>query len=132
MIKIAPSILSADFARLGEQVEDVTKAGADLIHVDVMDGHFVPNISFGASVMKSLDNLETAPYDVHLIRRMAYRVSPFCFLKMAGPMPMENSFTFTPQAFAAKKCPSSWTAMSTLNTSTATKIYKTVDIVAPI
>ena len=48
-------------------MEDVTKAGADLIHVDVMDGHFVPNISFGASVMKSLDNLETAPYDVHLM-----------------------------------------------------------------
>ena len=67
MIQMAPSILSADFARLGEQVEDVTKAGADLIHVDVMDGHFVPNISFGASVMKSLDNLETAPYDVHLM-----------------------------------------------------------------
>ena len=67
MIQLAPPILSADFARLGEQVEDVTKAGADLIHVDVMDGHFVPNISFGASVMKSLDNLETAPYDVHLM-----------------------------------------------------------------
>ena len=67
MIQLAPSILSADFARLGEQVEDVTTAGADLIHVDVMDGHFVPNISFGASVMKSLDNLETAPYDVHLM-----------------------------------------------------------------
>ncbi|MCI5747771.1 ribulose-phosphate 3-epimerase [Eubacterium pyruvativorans] len=67
MIQLAPSILSADFARLGEQVEDVTKAGADLIHVDVMDGHFVPNISFGASVMKSLDSLETAPYDVHLM-----------------------------------------------------------------
>ena len=67
MIQLASSILSADFARLGEQVEDVTKAGADLIHVDVMDGHFVPNISFGASVMKSLDNLETAPYDVHLM-----------------------------------------------------------------
>ena len=67
MIQLAPSIFSADFARLGEQVEDVTKAGADLIHVDVMDGHFVPNISFGASVMKSLDNLETAPYDVHLM-----------------------------------------------------------------
>lgn len=67
MIQLAPSILSADFARLGEQVEDVSKAGADLIHVDVMDGHFVPNISFGASVMKSLDSLETAPYDVHLM-----------------------------------------------------------------
>lgn len=67
MIQLAPSILSAGFARLGEQVEDVTKAGADLIHVDVMDGHFVPNISFGASVMKSLDSLETAPYDVHLM-----------------------------------------------------------------
>lgn len=67
MGKIAPSILSADFARLGEQVEAISRAGADYVHVDVMDGHFVPNISFGSAVMKSLDKLETAPYDVHLM-----------------------------------------------------------------
>lgn len=67
MPKIAPSILSADFSRLGEQCEAVTNAGADFIHVDVMDGHFVPNISFGAAVMKCLNGCKTAPYDVHLM-----------------------------------------------------------------
>lgn len=67
MGKLAPSILSADFARLGEQVEEISRAGCGYIHVDVMDGHFVPNISFGAPVMKSLDKLRTAPYDVHLM-----------------------------------------------------------------
>lgn len=67
MIKIAPSMLSADFARLGEQIEEISGAGADYIHVDVMDGHFVPNISFGASVMKSLNHVSSAPYDVHLM-----------------------------------------------------------------
>lgn len=67
MGKLAPSILSADFARLGEQVTAISRAGADYVHVDVMDGHFVPNISFGAAVMKSLNKLDTAPYDVHLM-----------------------------------------------------------------
>ena len=67
MIKIAPSMLSADFACLGDQIEEISDAGADYIHVDVMDGHFVPNISFGASVMKSLNHVSSAPYDVHLM-----------------------------------------------------------------
>jgi len=67
MAKIAPSILSADFARLGEDVKDVCSRGIDYLHIDVMDGHFVPNISFGASVMKSLNNIATVPYDVHLM-----------------------------------------------------------------
>ncbi len=65
--KLAPSILSADFSKLGDQALEATRAGADYLHIDVMDGHFVPNISFGAAVMKSLDPLETAPYDVHLM-----------------------------------------------------------------
>ncbi len=67
MIKLAPSILSADFSQLGESVKKIEKAGAHLIHVDVMDGHFVPNISFGAAVMKSLTGKTDMPFDVHLM-----------------------------------------------------------------
>ena len=67
MAKIAPSILSADFSTLGREVEIVEKAGADLIHVDVMDGHFVPNISFGAPVMKCLCGKTGLSFDVHLM-----------------------------------------------------------------
>lgn len=67
MAKLAPSILSADFSRLAEQVKEIEKAGAHLIHVDVMDGHFVPNITFGALVMKSLLGKTGIPFDVHLM-----------------------------------------------------------------
>lgn len=67
MIQLAPSILSADFSRLGESVKRIERAGAHLIHVDVMDGHFVPNISFGAAVMKSLLGKTAMPFDVHLM-----------------------------------------------------------------
>ncbi len=67
MIRLAPSILSADFSRLGDSVAMIERAGAHLIHVDVMDGHFVPNISFGAAVMKSLSGKTTLPFDVHLM-----------------------------------------------------------------
>jgi len=65
--KIAPSILSADFARLGEEVRRVEEAGADLIHFDVMDGHFVPNLSIGVPVMKSLRKITGLPLDAHLM-----------------------------------------------------------------
>ena len=67
MAKIAPSILAADFARLGEDVKDICDRGIDYLHIDVMDGSFVPNISFGADVMKSLNGITTVPYDVHLM-----------------------------------------------------------------
>jgi ribulose-phosphate 3-epimerase len=67
MIKLAPSILSADFARLGEQIDEVARAGADYVHVDVMDGHFVPNITVGAPVVVSIRRATTLPLDVHLM-----------------------------------------------------------------
>ncbi len=64
---IAPSILSADFTRLGEEVEQVIKGGADLIHIDVMDGHFVPNITIGPLVVRAARKITKAPLDVHLM-----------------------------------------------------------------
>ena len=67
MLKLAPSILSADFSALAADVKKIEEGGADYIHVDVMDGHFVPNISFGAAVMKSLNGKTSLPYDVHLM-----------------------------------------------------------------
>src|ERR1700689_617313 len=66
-VRIAPSILSADFARLGEEVRAITAAGADYIHIDVMDGHFVPNITIGPAVVKALRPHSPLPFDVHLM-----------------------------------------------------------------
>ncbi len=66
-VKIAPSILAADFARLGEQMVEAERCGADRIHVDVMDGHFVPNISMGAPVIKSLRRVTRLPLETHLM-----------------------------------------------------------------
>ncbi|MCK6443816.1 ribulose-phosphate 3-epimerase [Elstera cyanobacteriorum] len=65
--RIAPSILSADFAKLGEEVAAITAAGADMVHVDVMDGHFVPNITIGPAVVKALRPHSALPFDVHLM-----------------------------------------------------------------
>ena len=66
-VKLAPSILSADFSRLGEAVAEVTRAGVDYIHVDIMDGQFVPNITFGAAMVKALRSWTKLPLDVHLM-----------------------------------------------------------------
>jgi ribulose-phosphate 3-epimerase len=66
-IKIAPSILSADFSNLATDIEKVEKAGADILHIDVMDGHFVNNITFGPALIKSIRNKSSLPFDVHLM-----------------------------------------------------------------
>jgi len=66
-IKISPSILSADFSKLGNEIRDLEKAKADLIHIDVMDGHFVPNITIGPEVIKKLRKYTSLPFDVHLM-----------------------------------------------------------------
>lgn len=67
MVKIAPSILSADFSKLGEDIKKIEKYGADIVHIDVMDGMFVPNISFGIPIMKSIRALTDMTFDVHLM-----------------------------------------------------------------
>jgi len=73
MVKIAPSILASDYSRLGEEIVKVEKAGANLIHIDVMDGHFVPNISIGPPVIKCLRKVTKLPFDVHLMIENADR-----------------------------------------------------------
>lgn len=67
MVKIAPSILSADFSKLGEEIKDVERGGADYIHVDVMDGHFVPNITIGPLIVDAIRPVTKLPLDVHLM-----------------------------------------------------------------
>jgi ribulose-phosphate 3-epimerase len=78
MLKIAPSILAADFTRLGEEVRRVEEAGADLLHIDVMDGHFVPNLSMGPMIVKSLRAITDLPFSVHLMVEEPERfIQPF-------------------------------------------------------
>ncbi|KIQ95848.1 Ribulose-phosphate 3-epimerase [Anoxybacillus thermarum] len=76
MIKIAPSILSANFAKLGEEIVDVERGGADYIHIDVMDGHFVPNITIGPLIVEAIRPVTTLPLDVHLMIEQPDRYIP--------------------------------------------------------
>jgi ribulose-phosphate 3-epimerase len=76
MVKIAPSILSADFARLAEEIRDVEQGGADYIHVDVMDGHFVPNITIGPLIVEAIRPVTKLPLDVHLMIEQPDRYIP--------------------------------------------------------
>ena len=75
-LRIAPSVLSADFARLGDEVRDVIAAGADLIHFDVMDNHYVPNLTVGPIVCEALRSICTVPIDVHLMVKPVDRIAP--------------------------------------------------------
>ena len=72
-IQISPSILSADFSQLGNEIKRLEEGGADMIHVDVMDGHFVPNLTIGPSVIKSLRNYTKLPFDVHLMIKPVHK-----------------------------------------------------------
>ena len=76
MIKIAPSILSADFTRLGDEIRAAEAAGADMLHIDVMDGHFVPNITVGPMIVEGIRKVTKLPLDVHLLPARAPIILP--------------------------------------------------------
>src|SRR3712207_6574961 len=91
-VRIAPSILSADFARLGAEVAAMSEAGADRLHVDVMDGHFVPNLTFGPPIIRAIRPFSTLPFDVHLM------MAPVDALLPAFAEAGADSLTFHPEA----------------------------------
>ncbi len=102
-VAVAPSILSANFLRLGEEIEHVASAGADIIHVDVMDGHFVPNLTIGPMIVKALRKITTLPLDVHLM--------------------IENADAFVP-AFA-----DAGSDIITVHAETGYHLFRTIDLI---
>ena len=92
-VKISPSILASDFSSLGDEVVNITQAGADYIHVDVMDGHFVPNLTIGPDVVKSIRDKSSLPFDVHL---MIDPVQPYIekFVEAGADILVAGSFLF--------------------------------------
>ena len=104
-IQISPSILSADFSQLGNEIIKLEKGGADMIHVDVMDGHFVPNITIGPPIIKSLRNYTKLPFDVHLmispvhkyIKNFAEAGSDICLL-YTSPSPRDTILSRMPSS----------------------------------
>ena len=82
-MKIAPSVLAADFSRLADELHDIEKGGADLVHLDVMDGHFVPNLSFGIPVIQSIRTGTELPFDVHLMTE-----NPECYIEGLAKLPV--------------------------------------------
>ncbi|MBI5366078.1 MAG: ribulose-phosphate 3-epimerase [Planctomycetes bacterium] len=106
-IRISPSLLAADFSRLGEEVLDVQRSGADWIHVDVMDGHFVPNLTIGPAVIKSIRGLATVPLDVHLMIERPWDVVD-AYIDAGADILTAHVEAFVPTAWR-RRAPRGWT-----------------------
>ncbi|HEX2580584.1 MAG TPA: ribulose-phosphate 3-epimerase [Dongiaceae bacterium] len=123
MTKVAPSVLAADFTRLGEEVRAVERAGADYLHLDIMDGHFVPNLTFGPAMLSALRPLSALPFDVHLmISPVDPYIEAFCrsgadmitFHPEAGPHPHRTLQAIKAQGKKAGLALNPGTSLSTI------------------